>query len=230
VAHGAFSPARAWRPAVVARLARTLGVTQTHVSATMELFPAILPVASGLVGVLIGAWLSGRRERSQRRLAFVEKQLASFYSPMLGIREEIAAVSLLRMRVQEEAAKAWRDLTRIGPGAADPVVLKELAQREEEFNKIIQFDNDKLTGELLPAYRKMANLFRENYWLAEKDTRHFYPAVLAFVEIWERWMANTLPVEVWRRLDHAESNLLWFYEHIAKCHDRLRSRVELGAA
>ena len=31
MAHGAFSPTRAWRPAVVARLARTLGVT-THSS------------------------------------------------------------------------------------------------------------------------------------------------------------------------------------------------------
>ena len=192
--------------------------------------PLIVPAASGFIGVLVGAWLSGRRDRSQRRLAFVEKQLSDFYSPMLGIREEIASVSLLRMRIQEEAQKAWRDLTEKSrmPGHLDSD--PEWAKREEEFNRILQFDNDKLTKELLPAYRRMANLFRDNYWLAEKDTRLFYPAVLAFVEIWERWMANALPVEVWRRLDHSENHLLGFYANIASSHDRLRAKLEHGAA
>ena len=37
-----------------------------------------IPALSGLVGVVIGAWLTGRRERSQRRLAFVEEQLKDF--------------------------------------------------------------------------------------------------------------------------------------------------------
>jgi hypothetical protein len=39
VVRGTFSPARAWRPAVVARLARTLGVTNTMIlSATIKLY------------------------------------------------------------------------------------------------------------------------------------------------------------------------------------------------
>jgi len=195
----------------------------------IPLAPLVVPAVSGLAGVLIGAWLSSRRDRSQKRLAFVERQLTDFYSPMLGIREEIAALSLLRMRIHEEADKAWRELgerQRIrGMAGPDP----EWTNREDEFDRIIQFDKEKLTKELLPAYRKMADLFRNNYWLAEKETRDFYPAVLGFVEIWERWIANALPVEVWRRLDHSESNLRGFYEHITWCHDRLRSKLEYGA-
>lgn len=192
--------------------------------------PLVVPAASGLAGVLIGAWLSGRRDRSQRRLAFVEKQLSGFYSPMLGIREEIAAVGLLRTRVQEAAHKALRDLedrARISNGETGDL---DLVARQEAYGKIVEFDNDKLTTELLPAYRRMSNLFRENYWLAEKETQIYYPAVLAFIEIWERWMAGTLPVEVWQRLDHSEERLLGFYKHIGSCHDRLRSKVEHGAA
>jgi predicted secreted protein len=195
-----------------------------------SLLQLLVPAASGFVGVLIGAWLSSRRDRSVRRLAFVEKQLASFYSPMLGIRQEIAAISLLRSRIQEEADKAWRDLTEQARQSLESDAKERLSQKADAFNRVIGFDNDKLHKELLPAYRRLANLFRDNYWLAEKETRIFYPAVLAYVEIWERWVAETLPVEVWRRLDHSESHLVSFYEHIAQCHDRLREKLERGAA
>ena len=109
---------RAAKPAH--RSGRLSSNVRHHWDTSVDLLPALLPVASGLAGVLIGAWLSGRRDRSQRRLAFVEKQLAAFYSPMLGIREEILAVSLLRARVQEEADKASRDLNNDGGGRSDP--------------------------------------------------------------------------------------------------------------
>ncbi len=55
-----------------------------------------IPAASGLIGVTLGAWLSARREIKQRQLAFVERQLRDFYSPLLGIRNEI------RMRAERE--------------------------------------------------------------------------------------------------------------------------------
>lgn len=190
----------------------------------------IVPAVAGLVGVLIGAWLSSRRDQGQRRLAFVEKQLAQFYSPMQGLREEIAATSALRTLIQGNAERAWREVCAQVP-KSDPEALVRLTQsRGPEFNKIIDYDNDKLNKELLPAYRRMADLFRENYWLAEKDTRVYYPAVLEFVEIWERWMAEAMPVEVWRKLNHNEDNLAGFYRHIAEAHDRLRSKLERGAA
>jgi len=153
--------------------------------AVSPLVTLLLPVASGFAGVLIGGWLSSRREESERRLAFVEKQLSGFYSPMQGLREE---------------------------------------------NRIIEFDTDKLQKELLPAYRRMADLFRENYWLAQKETRVYYPAVLEYVEIWERWIGGSLPVEVWRKLNHTEDNLAGFYRHVSSIHDELRLKLERGSA
>jgi hypothetical protein len=69
-----------------------------------------VPALSGLVGVIIGAWLTGRRERSQRRLAFVEKQLKDFYSPMLGLRNEIRMRGKLRVRIHDAADAVWKEL------------------------------------------------------------------------------------------------------------------------
>ena len=77
------------------------------------------------------------------------------------------------------------------------------------------------------------DLVRENYNAFAKalpDTRVYYAAVLEYVEIWERWMAESLPVEVWRKLNHTEDNLAGFYRHISESHDRLRSKLVQGAA
>jgi hypothetical protein len=194
------------------------------------LFTPLIPVASGFAGVLLGSWLSSRRDQSQRRLAFVEKQLSGFYSPMQGLREDIASTSAIRLRIQQEAERAWRDVCAQAPKDDLGAVDRLRKERADEFNRIIEFDTDKLQKELLPAYRRMANLFRESYWLAEKETRAYFPAVLEFVEIWERWIAGTLPIEVWRNLNHTEDNLAGFYQHISSVHDELRSRLERGSA
>ncbi len=57
-----------------------------------------VPAAAGLIGVLIGAWLSETRKGAQRRLAFYEQQLSGFYSPMAGLRDETRMLTELRIR------------------------------------------------------------------------------------------------------------------------------------
>ena len=53
----------------------------------------------GLVGIAAGAFLTAvltsRRERRQRHLEFIGAQLDQFYSPLLGLRSEIAVHSAL---------------------------------------------------------------------------------------------------------------------------------------
>jgi hypothetical protein len=198
--------------------------------AVSPLVTLLLPVASGFAGVLIGGWLSSRREESERRLAFVEKQLSGFYSPMQGLREEIASSSALRLQIQQTAERAWREICAQVPKGDEAALARVGKERADEFNRIIEFDTDKLQKELLPAYRRMADLFRENYWLAQKETRVYYPAVLEYVEIWERWIGGSLPVEVWRKLNHTEDNLAGFYRHVSSIHDELRLKLERGSA
>ena len=77
----------------------------------------------------------------------------------------------------------------------------------------------------MPAYTKLIDLFRENYWLAEPVTREFYGEVLEFVDIWNRWVEKALPGEVLKRLEHAEAKLTGFYEHIQSQHDAIRTTL-----
>ena len=95
--------------------------------------------------------------------------------------------------------------TRRARGIAES--LDELTREQEaKFTKIIDWDNTKLQEELLPAYRQMLDLFRENYWLAKPETRDHYPTLVEFVEVWNRWLDDALPREVLERLEHSKKN------------------------
>ena len=187
-----------------------------------------VPALAGLAGVVVGAWLTGRRERSQRRIAFVEQQLKDFYSPMLGLRNEIRMRSELRVRIHDTADAVWRELC----GHARQVSVETLGDlsrtRGPEFTKLIEYDNKQLQEELLPAYRQMAKLFRENLWLADPDTREHYQHLIEFIELWDRWLAKSIPGEVIERLGHSEENLKPFYDHLRKRHDDLRAKIKQG--
>lgn len=159
-----------------------------------------VPSVSGLWGVVIGAWLTGRRDRSQRRLAFVEAQVKDFYSPMLGLRNEIGMLSELRARIQGTATVVWKELCQERLQISSEALGELSRTRTHEFTKLTEYDNKQFREDLLPAYRQMARLFRENLWLADPDTREHYEHVIEFVEVWDRWLAKSIPVEVTERL------------------------------
>jgi len=187
-----------------------------------------IPAASGLAGVVIGAWLTSLREVKQRKLAFLEKQLSAFYSPMLGLRNEISAHGSFRLRVQNEADAAWRQLCAETENIDIEARQRISDQRGPEFTRIIEYDNAKLHEELLPAYRKMVDLFRDCYWLAESETRAYFPKLLEFVEVWNRWNDKAIPLEVLKRLEHGENNLDLFYVHSEQIHDAIRKKLKNG--
>jgi hypothetical protein len=189
-----------------------------------------VPAISGLIGVAVGAWLTSRRESGQRRLAFVERKLNDFYSPMLGLRNEIRMRSELRVRIHDTADTVWRELCADARNLSVEALRDISTNRGPEFTKVIEYDNKQLEEELLPAYRQMADLFRENYWLADPDTRSHYQYLIEFVELWDRWMAKSIPGEVLQRIGHTEDNLKPFYEHLRQKHDALRTEIEKGTA
>jgi hypothetical protein len=180
------------------------------------------------VGVVVGAWLSGRRERRQRRLAFVEKQLKDFYSPMLGLRNEIRMRSELRVRISETADAVWRDLCEDARQVSVEALGEISRTRGPEFKHVIDYDNKQFQEQLLPAYSQMAKLFRENLWLADPDTREHYERLIEFIELWIRWLAKSIPGEVIKQLEHSEERLKPFYDHVRQRHDDLRAKIEQG--
>jgi hypothetical protein len=185
-----------------------------------------VPAFAGLTGVIVGAWLTGRRERSQRQLAFIEKQLKDFYSPMLGLRNEIRMRSELRVQIHDAADMVWRDLCEHARQVGVDALRDISSTRGLEFDKLIEYDNKQLQEELLPAYRQMVKLFRENLWLADPDTREYSKYLTEYVELWDRWLAKSIPKEVIERIGHSEASLKPFYDHLQQRHDDLRTKIK----
>ncbi len=172
----------------------------------------LLQFFSALVGGLIVYVFGIRKLSVELRNAFIQKQMSEFYSPIAGYRKRIRAKSEVRGKVSAAASEVWTELCAPYSEAKQPMLNHE--ELYAPFGKIIEYDNNQLREELMPLYRKILDLFTENYWLADEDTRAYYQDFLEFVEIWERYLAEALPGEVIRKLEHSEENVLPFYEHV----------------
>jgi len=187
----------------------------------------VVPAASGLVGVVLGALLAGRRDKSQRRQDFVVRQLKDFYSPLLAIRKHVQVLGELRCRVFDAQNKAWQEECARFEGNPE-AMNRFLKEREPEITKNIEYENKKHVEESLPAYRNMITIFRNNLWLAEANTVAHFPALLEFVELWDIWMARAIMPEAMKSFDHTEEKLLPPYEDLQRRHDELRQRLATG--
>lgn len=188
-----------------------------------------VPAVAGLAGVAVGAYLTARRDKKQRRHEFVARQLKDFYSPLLAIRKELTALGELRERIRDAENAEWQKLCERYRN--NPEALQQLSdKRGDDFGKHIEYDNKKLVEASLPAYRRMIAIFRENMWLAEPSTVACFPALLEFVDIWDRWLAKTLTREALQSLNHTEAALYPLYDELGKKHDELREKLSRGEA
>jgi hypothetical protein len=147
----------------------------------------------------------------------IREQLENFYSPLIGMRDEIRSKTELRTRIHSAADNAWRkQFERVD----DPLEKRLITDKmDDKFSKILQYSNDQLKEDLVPTYRKMLELFSLNMWLAEPSTLQFYNELLEYVEIWNRFLKGTLPLEVLSEMDHGEDQLQPFYTlaHLLPC-------------
>jgi hypothetical protein len=199
------------------------------VSEAVRLISTIaIPSISGLVGVIIGAFLASRQQQKQRKLQFIETQLRHFYSPLLGIRDEIRSLSKLRLRISSEANSAWQELCKKDSerrAGAESLLNQDV---QNKFDEIIRYDNDKFRNDMLPEYRHMIEIFKENYFLAEETTRKHFQALIDFVDLWDRWLTKALPSPVLERLGHREDTLNPFYEELQNKLGELRKKLTSG--
>lgn len=172
--------------------------------------PILSSVLSGLVGAAVVYYFGIRQLMAQRRINFLERQLSEFYAPLAGMRQQIQAKGELRLKVSAAANAAWLEICQ----SYGDSIMHDREERFAPFNKIILYENKQLESELVPVYRQMLALFTERYHLAGPDTRSFYQEFFAFVEIWNRWLADSLPGEVVQKLDHDAEKVKPFYEHL----------------
>lgn len=167
------------------------------------------------VGALGGALLTqvmiGHREKAARAVAFRKQQLEQFYGPLLAMHKEIRARSELRVKLQKA----------IDTEAASDPHIGAIA-------KNIQDENATFRDVLMPRYREMVNVFREKMWLAEPETRDFFPKLVEFFDVWDKILADKLPGSIALAIGHTEENLKPLYRHLEEVHDRLRSEVRSG--
>jgi hypothetical protein len=176
----------------------------------------------GLLGNLITQYLTGRREKTAREVAFRKQQLEQLYGPLLATHKEIRARGELRVKLQQAIDDGHlRDMLLAGPGkievASDvhvPAIIKNIVDEGATFREV-----------LMPRYREMIKVFRDKMWLAEPETRKYFPDLIEFVDVWDKILDDRLPRSIASAIGHTESNLKPFYQHLEQEHDRLRALV-----
>ncbi len=184
-----------------------------------------VPAIAGLCGVLLGGFLTVWRENATRRHEWASKQLTEFYPPLLAIRRELRALGETRVRIGGVANTVWQEKCRLFEG--QPQELERLSRDEfPGFQRTIEHENQALINESMPAYHKMVDVFRAKMWLAEPSTVAHFPLLLAFVNVWDRYLAGSLPGEVADRLEaNSEDTLEPLYQDLEQRHEELRTKI-----
>jgi len=184
---------------------------------------------TGLLGVYIGAWLTKRQIITQRKLNFYEKQLRELYSPLVGIRKEIQILSEFRLAGEKASQEWWQKVCKQGEGIKDYTESgKFYDDKGSKITSQIEYENRQLTEKIIPAYRKMIDTFKNNYWLAEEQTKEYLPTLVKFIETWERFLSRTHPIEVIKDISVSEKELLPFYNHIEQTLNFLKEKLKVG--
>ena len=175
----------------------------------IDLSKIVLPSLFTLLAGSLGYRYGLRHMKNQKRLEFVERQLREFYSPMIGCLKRINAKSELRYEISKACDPAWRKICE-----EHPKPFLDSDKYFEPFKKSLMYDNKQLREELIPLYDKMLSIFSENYCLAESETKSWYSELTRFVELWHRWLDESIPAEVINELDHKEDRLNPFYQDL----------------
>ena len=188
---------------------------------------ALITTASGLIGVLLGGWLTSRNQKRERKISRFREQLGEFYGPMLAMRAEVLAKAELRLKISDAAAAEWHHLIGDAQQAGGRDMTLEVRKANfPVFEEIIKHNNRQFAEEIMPLYRKMVQCFLDKMQFAEVSTLGYLEELIVFVEIWNRWLADSIPGEVVERLGHSEEKLFPFYQDVASNFSALQAKVK----
>lgn len=171
------------------------------------LLPGFVSAVFGLVGVIVGGWITNRNQAIERRNRRYTEQLR-FYAELLSIRKVIRAKSLLREEFRGFAHKAKDEIG------------------DDEFERFIKYSDDELRDELIPLYRKMLDHLVANMALAEPSTQQHFDKLVQYVEEWNRFLKGSLPAAIARQISTDQEKKLYpLYEDLQQQVDRLRQEL-----
>lgn len=195
-------------------------ISQCWQNDLIELAKMILPLIITFISIYITYRLALRQFLKQKHYEYLEKQIKEFYSPMVGCLEEIRAKSNVRVEVFKLSDPAWQKIV-----AEHPVPFLDHEKYFEPFRNQILYENKQFREELIPLYLKMHKIFTDNISLANITTRKWYYEYVRFVEIWQRWLTESIPVEVIIQLYHSEERLKPFYNDLEEQMNILRTKI-----
>ena len=193
-----------------------------------ELFPALISAVSGLVGVLIGALISGYNQRKEREQRFLREQLTEFYGPMQAIRVQLRVRRETELKVSSNAGSAWNQRVIDAQKTGVEEVEKLTRESFPAYAEIIQYNNKQFESEIIPLYRRMEELFVAKMYLTQSSTRQHFAALSEFVELWRRWIEKSIPGEVVSLDPPTETKLQPLYEDVEKHFEHLQSLLKKG--
>ena len=186
----------------------------------------LISAAAGLTGVWVGSSLTLAREQKQRQYDFARRQLEEFYSPFCALRDEIRAKGEIRAQVSTAVGAAW---TAAFAGVIDPETNTRIGdERTPALERSIEYDNEQLRREIIPTFKRMCGLFQEKLWLVEESTRKQYPVLMAFAELWDRYVAQAIPGDVLATAGHSEQSLMPLYEDADSWRRTLMEQLRSG--
>ena len=151
---------------------------------------------------------------------------------MLGTINEFRILNKVEAKISNSANANWQKTCKEEHENKDDYssLQKIMDEKKDKYIKIIDYNNQQLTENILPSYHHMVSIFKEYYYLADHNTcKYFYP-LIEYVNLWDRWLKKTIPAEVITDLEHGERALLPFYKEIEEIHDRLRKMLANGKA
>jgi hypothetical protein len=188
-----------------------------------NLIQVAITALAGLLGVGVGGWMAGRHQREERKNARIREQLMDFYAPLRGMRSQIRAKSELRVKIHSAAQGLWSAKFE-GAGAETQQKIDE--EQSPKYEKIWDYSDEQLKGDLVPLYQRMLEHFTAHMGLAEPSTLAYYSQFVEFVELWNRFLKGALPAEVADRLDHTEEKLKPLYQDIEENFARFSAQLK----
>jgi len=187
----------------------------------MNFVNALISAASGLLGVLLGGWWSDRREREKRRTDFMARQLTEFYGPLLSLRVQIQVYYELLKRMNL-AADRFEKAKTSGASSTGEGLPEQMPVSED--------DIPKLNEKLFPLYRKMIDIFQNNMFVADPESHLYFPALVTYVDSWERGLRDAVPGHAWIVVGQSEGHLKPLYNHLEKTRDKILENYRAKAS
>lgn len=185
-----------------------------------------------LIGLIISGYLGYRYglrySQQKQRMEYIEKQIKEFYSPMVGIIKDIRAKGKIRYEISKACDREWRKLTDgMSPREFESSTQVDIHRKAIMDN--IEYENQQLRNQIIPAYKKMLIIFQDKLWLADPQTLKWFDKFNHFVDIWERYLlGNYFPPEIMEQVRVSENGLQPFYKELENRLEILREQLEKG--